>query len=168
MSLHLRPALIVVALVGTAAGAAFADTPTTAQIYLQRGADGRSVLTDRPSASAVTERTWQMDREDPVAARQRELEVRRQAEAVSVRVQRSIEAQERRASEDEFLRLRLRVAQLEHPNDGTDADGDSVVFAPLGFRPFGNRFDNHRPQHRPSHPRMRPTPFRRSALLESR
>jgi hypothetical protein len=163
MSLQLRPILIAAFLGGIAVTAA-AETPRTSQIYLQRGADGRSVLTDRPSASAVTERTWQMDREDPVAAQQRALEVQRQAEAVSIRVQRSIETQQRLASEENYARLRL--AQQSAPAGDFD-DDQAVVFAPLGFGPLGRRFDHRHPPHRP-HAQPRRGPFMRSALPGSR
>jgi hypothetical protein len=168
MSLHLRPSLIVLALaLGGAAGGAFADTAKTAQIYLQRDATGRSVLTDRPSASAVTERTWAMDREDPVAAQQRALDVRREAEAVSVRVQRSIEAQLARSSEEGLMRQRL--AMLERQNGATSMDGDddtTTVFAPIGFG--ANRFDHRRQHHRSGHSPSRPGPFRGSGSPGSR
>jgi hypothetical protein len=170
MQLHTRLIpIFVAALVGSACSAALADTSTTAQIYLQRGADGRVVLTDRPSPTAVTERTWQMDREDPVAARQRAAEVRREADAVSERIQRSIEAQERRASEADLLRLRL--AWLEQRNDVSSADdgGDAVAVVPVAFvhrRPTA--FDNRRPQRRPDHTQMRPATIRGSTWLESR
>src|ERR1700712_3044028 len=33
-------------------------SPQASQIYQQRTADGRVVLTDRPAAGAVTQRTW--------------------------------------------------------------------------------------------------------------
>jgi hypothetical protein len=154
MSPPLRPVLVVVlAVLGAASGAAFAATPTTAEVYLQRGSDGRSVLTDRPSADAVTERTWHVNREDPALAQQRALEVQRHADAVSERIQRTIEAQERRASEADLLRMRL--AQLERQYEGAASDGfgDGVVVAPIGFRGFGNRGDNRRPPHR-SHSMM--------------
>jgi hypothetical protein len=163
MSLQLRPILIA-AFICSVASTAWAETPKTTQIYLQRGADGRSVLTDRPSASAVTERTWQMDREDPVAAQQRAMEVQRQADAVTLRVQRAIEAQQRRASEETLMRLRLAQLERQYSDAAGDDDGDAVVFAPIGFRPYGN---NRRPPHRP-HPSMRPMALRGSASLGSR
>lgn len=80
----------------------------TGQIYQQRAADGRIVLTDRPSATAVTERTWQVEREDPSAAAQRASDVRREAEAVSERVQRRIDAQERMAAADQQRALQAQ------------------------------------------------------------
>jgi hypothetical protein len=168
MQLHFRPTPILVALViGAAYGAAVADTSTTAQIYQQREADGRLVLTDRPSATAVTERTWKVDREDPVAARQRALDVRREADAVSERIQRSIESQQRRASEEDLLRLRL--ALLERQSDASDGDGDAVAVVPVAFVHRRSRaFDNHRPQRRPRHTPMRPATISGSTWLESR
>jgi hypothetical protein len=86
-------ALLAGLIVASALPAAAAEPK--GQIYQQRAADGRIVLTDRPSATAVTERTWEVEREDKVAAQQRAQEVRREADAVSERVQRRIEAQER-------------------------------------------------------------------------
>ncbi len=167
MSLHLRPCLIVVALaLGSAAGAAFADTSRTAQIYLQRDATGRSVLTDRPSATAVTERTWEMEREDPVAAQQRALDVRRQADAVSARVQRSIEAQLLRSSEEDLMRQHLALLDRRNEAASMDDDGDTTVFAPFGFQP--NRFHHRRPHRHPGHSSSRPMSLRGSAWLGSR
>lgn len=88
------------------------------QIYQQRAADGRIVLTDRPSATAVTERTWIIDREDKEAAQQRAFDVRREAEAVSERIQRRMEAQERSlAAEQERLAQRQRDQQVARYDD---------------------------------------------------
>jgi hypothetical protein len=90
------------------------------QIYQQRAADGRIVLTDRPSATAVTERTWQVDREDREAAQQRAFDVRREAEAVSERIQRRIEAQERAlaADQDRAAQQAHRDQQMARADDG--------------------------------------------------
>ena len=155
--------MFVAVLAGAAAVPAFADS-TTAQIYQQRDADGHIVLTDRPVAKSVTERTWQMSREDPAAAQQRALEVKREADAVSERVQRSIEAQLRRSAEEDLMRMRL--AMLERQNEASYDDSDGVAYG-YGL-PLANRrgaFDNRRPQHRPrqspNRPPMRggPQPF---------
>ena len=154
--------MFVVVLAGAAALPAFADSTSTAQIYQQRDADGHIVLTDRPVAKSVTERTWQMSREDPAAAQQRALEVKREADAVSERVQRSIEAQLRRSAEEDLMRMRL--AMLERQNEASYDDNDGIAY---GY-PLVNRrgaFDNRRPQHRPrqspNRPPMRggPQPF---------
>ncbi len=142
-----------------------AEAPAGAQIYQQRAADGRIVLTDRPSPTAVTERTWQMDREDPAAARQRTLEVRREADAVSERVQRRIEAQERALDKDlERMRMAQRERELQLQYAGADSNYDSVpvMLAPLGNRHFTSRRmvnGEHRPPpRRPGHAPMRMLP----------
>src|SRR6187455_1006946 len=85
------------------------------QIYQQRAADGRIVLTDRPSSNAVTERTWQVDREDPEAAQKRAQEVRREADAVSERVQRRIDAQERMAAAEQERAWQARQRDQQMP-----------------------------------------------------
>ena len=163
MSLHLRLTPILFALLVGSAGGAAAETPATAQIYQQRGADGSIVLTDRPSPKAVTERTWQMDREDPVAARQRALEVKREAEAVSERVQRSIESQQRLASEADLMRLRLALLERQSEAAASDSDSNAVAILGVGFRPF---FASRRPpSHRPVHMPMRRGPINGSTRL---
>lgn len=163
MKSNVRPSLPLVFMFGAllcgAAGAApVADPPASAQIYQQRGADGRIVLTDRPSPSAVTERSWQMEREDPQAAQRRALEMRREANAVSERVQRRIEAQERSAAESDLERMRLaqrdREFQLLLARSDSDYDRVPVVFVPLAKRPFSSRtapsFEHRPPPRRPA------------------
>ncbi|HZV93636.1 MAG TPA: hypothetical protein VFF72_10500 [Caldimonas sp.] len=118
-----------------AAGSVAAETSKTSQIYLQRQADGSAVLTDHPSANALTERVWKMDREDPIAARERAAEVRREADAVSLRVQRSIESQQRLASEVDALRLAAQ--QRQDVADDDSAVGGVIV--PLGDGGFMHR-----------------------------
>ena len=165
MPSHLRlTPILVAALVGSAGGAA-AETPAIAQIYQQRGADGSIVLTDRPSPKAVTERTWQIDREDPVAARQRALEVKREADAVSERVQRSIESQQRLALETDLLRLRLALLERQSEAAASDADNNAVAIVGVGFRPFANRRP---PPHRPMRMPMRRGPINGPTGLGSR
>src|SRR5664279_754860 len=63
-SLVLPALLLAASLAGPAAAESSSDSPGQYRIYLQRGADGRAMLTDRPSAGAVTERSWQLERED--------------------------------------------------------------------------------------------------------
>ena len=70
-------ALLAGLIVASALPAAAAEPKGQGQIYQQRAADGRIVLTDRPSSTAVTERTWQVDREDTAAAQQRAQDVRK-------------------------------------------------------------------------------------------
>jgi hypothetical protein len=170
-SLVLPALLLAASLVAPAAAESPSDSPGQYRVYLQRGADGRAMLTDRPSAGAVTERSWQLEREDRAAAQQRALEVRRESEAVSERIQRGIDAQERRASEADLLRLQM--ARLDHSAEAASSAGDDAVaiVAPGVFGRFANRrpaaFDMHHPR-RPSHPVMHPMPFRGPIGLDGR
>ena len=119
-SFRIEPlAALLAGLVMVSAPAAAAETK--GQIYQQRAADGRIVLTDRPSATAVTERTWQVDREDKEAAQQRAFDVRREAEAVSERIQRRIEAQERQvaAEQERAWQAQQRDQQMARYDDGS-------------------------------------------------
>jgi hypothetical protein len=160
MQAHFRPALILAAvLLGATTIAQAADNSATTQIYQQRDADGHAVFTDKPSPKSVTERTWQMNREDPVAAQQRAMEVKREAAAVSERVQRVIEAQLQRASAEDMMRMQLAMA---YPQNGSSSSFDGSDYPlgyfpgiPLGFRgPFNRRPF---PAAKPSHPpRMAP------------
>ncbi|MEO8523330.1 MAG: hypothetical protein ABI460_01295 [Caldimonas sp.] len=150
-----------------AAGASAPSGPM--QVYQQRGADGRIVLTDRPSPTAVTERSWQLEREDPQDAQRRALEVRREADAVSERVQRRIDAQQRSVENDlERMRLAQRDREFLLARADSDDDGGSVIVVPAPNRRFaGHRFP---PGHRPPmrKPPARSSQFSRSTLLESR
>ena len=114
------------------------------QIYQQRAADGRIVLTDRPSATAVTERTWQVEREDPAAAQQRASEVRREADAVSERIQLRMEAQDRllAAEQERAYQARQRDQQTARFDDGSYYPYYAAV-GPYPNRPF--RFKNTEP-----------------------
>jgi hypothetical protein len=132
-------AAFLTALTGTMTWPAVA---ADAQIYQQRAADGRIVLTDRPSATAVTERTWQVEREDPAAAQQRAHEVRREAEAVSERVQRRIDAQERLAYADqERARQALRDREMQLALARADDDRYSAggIVVPYPYRSLAHR-----------------------------
>ncbi|MCE9658067.1 MAG: hypothetical protein K8R60_05865 [Burkholderiales bacterium] len=115
--------------------AAAAAEARTGQIYQQRAADGRIVLTDRPSATAVTERTWLVEREDPATAAQRAMDVRREAEAVSERVQRRIEAQERLAAADQERAWQMqREQQTARYEDYYPAYGYAGTYPNRPFR----------------------------------
>jgi len=118
-----RTELLAALLAGIALAASLpaAAAEAKGQIYQQRAADGRIVLTDRPSATAVTERTWQVDREDREAAQQRAYDVRKEAEAVSERIQRRMEAQERllAAEQDRLAQQRMRDQQMARYDDGS-------------------------------------------------
>lgn len=86
-----------------------AEGPT--QVYQQRTADGRIVFSDRPDASAKTQRTWQFTPEDPQTAQQRRDDARREAQAVTERIQRRLDEQQQRDERLEHERLRLAEAQ---------------------------------------------------------
>ena len=129
-----RFAVCGVALIG--AGAAIAqETPgAAAQIYQQRTSDGRIVLSDRPLAGARTQRTWQFAREDAAAAQQRRDVARREAEAVSERIQRQLDREQQRAEELALERLRLAQAQAQRDAERVRYDAQReptvVVFVP--------------------------------------
>ena len=161
MRTTLRPtpapaALLVGLLLVVACGARAADPPAPGQIYQQRAADGRIVLTDRPSPTAVTERTWQVERDDPAAAQRRASDVRREADAVSERVQRRIDAQERYAAENDLERMRLaqreREFQLQLARAESDNNNVVVLMAPAGRRmPMRHRSPGFEPPRRTPH-----------------
>lgn len=142
----LRTEPIAVLLAGLIAAAALpASAAEQKQIYQQRAADGRIVLTDRPSATAVTERTWAVDREDKEAAQQRAVDVRREAEAVSERIQRRMEAQERLLADEQDRLARqyaLRDQQLARYDEGASY-GYCCAGGAVSNRPF--RYRNTKP-----------------------
>ena len=145
-SLRIEPlaALLAGLVVAAALPAAAAEPKGQGQIYQQRAADGRIVLTDRPSSTAVTERTWQVDREDREAAQQRAADVRKEADAVSERVQRRIDAQERMAAaeQERAWQARQRDQQTAHYEDGMYYPYYAAT-GPYPNRPF--RFKNTEP-----------------------
>jgi len=125
--------------------------PADARIYQQRTADGRTVLTDRPVAGAVTQRTWQTAPEDADAARQRREEARLEALAVNERIQRQLEAEREHGLALAQLRTEAEtrlVAEQAH----ADA-APTVIYVPtFARRPFPRR--PHIPLPRPPRPRM--------------
>jgi hypothetical protein len=130
-------ALALIALAGSLPTLASAEATT--QILQQRTPDGSILLTDRPSAGAKTERSWQVRVEDPAAARQRAIDVKAEANLISERIQRSIDQQRRADLEAE--RLRLARYDIERAADRGDGSyGDSVVlFAPNRVRGLHDR-----------------------------
>jgi hypothetical protein len=118
--------LAVAFLAASCAGAACAAATEATQVLQQRTADGRLLLTDRPAPGARTERSWQIEREDPAAARQRALDIKTEANLVAERVQRMLDQQQQRA-DDEAQRMRLAGIQFERDRlAGLDAqDGIS-------------------------------------------
>ena len=140
---------------GGAIAAAGPDTAATAapasRIYQQRTADGRIVLTDRPSPAETIERAWQIETDDPALARRRAEDMQARARAVSERVQRLIDRQ-RRAALDDSLQARLARAELERP-PAVDLPADptridtGVLWTPYGPG-FGYRGRADRPRDR--------------------
>jgi hypothetical protein len=105
-----------------------ASAEATTKILQQRTPDGSILLTDRPSAGARTERSWQVTTPDRVAERQRAIDVKAEANLVSERIQRSIDSQRR--AEDEAQRLRLAYLQLERDRSASDPqEGVSYGYA---------------------------------------
>jgi hypothetical protein len=160
-------AVLAAAVVGS--GAAFAQEATTSatqQIYQQRTADGRIVLSDRPLSGARTQRTWQYTPEDAAAAQQRREVARREAEAVSERIQRQLERERQRA--EEFALERMRLAQAQAQRDAERARYEAqrepavVVFvprrAPHVVPPFPPPRLPRFPRPGPPEPRMKDTP----------
>ncbi len=92
---------------------------STSQVYQQRTADGRIVLSDRPQPGAQTQRTWQFAAEDAAAAQQRRELARREAEAISERIQRQLDREQQRA--EELALERLRLAQVQAQRDAERA-----------------------------------------------
>lgn len=121
------------AALAAAGSSSFAAAEATTQIYQQRTADGRILLTDRPSAVATTERSWQLKAEDPAASRQRALDVKAEAQAVTERVQRSID-QQRYAMVEEMRLSNERAAMQRAPSldDGPVYGGGGVLGSPYG------------------------------------
>jgi hypothetical protein len=105
--------LAVAFLAASCAGPACAAATEATQVLQQRTADGRLLLTDRPAPGAKTERSWQIEREDPAAARQRALDVKAEATLVAERVQRMLEQQQQQRADDDAQRMRMAGLQLE-------------------------------------------------------
>jgi hypothetical protein len=139
------------------AGAQASGTaPERAPIVQQRTSDGRIVITDRPVAGAITERTWQHVPEDSAAASQRREQARLDALAVSDRVQRYLDAQLQREQELNLARMQLAAAQAARDAElarAAEVAEPAVVFFPARqWRP-----PPHRPPGKPGpHPRPRP------------
>ena len=109
---------------------ALAEVSASTQILMQRTSDGRVLFTDRATPGAKTERSWQIEREDPVAARRRALDVQAEAQLVSERVERRI-AMQQRVLDDEMQRRSMALERDRVVALGDDPYGDGlVVFAP--------------------------------------
>ena len=150
---------IAIALAAAAAmGAAGAEEAPAraAQIYQQRTADGRTVLSDRPVAGAQLQRTWSITAEDPVAAQARSDKVRQEAQAVSERIQRQLDSDRQRADTLEAARLRVALAEAQREAErARQAARETPVYLAPGWGWRG-------PQVRPVRPWPRPAPVRPS------
>ena len=112
---------VVAAPAGAAAG--------TTQVVQQRLSDGRILLTDRPVRGATTERSWDVQADDPAAARQRAAAVSAEAAQVSERIQRMIEQDRRADIERERTRLAaLAMAQQQQRDDEPGYYGGVVPY----------------------------------------
>ncbi|MEO7058026.1 MAG: hypothetical protein ABI281_12490 [Caldimonas sp.] len=181
------PTVVLASLALVGADAFAASTPAPTQVYQQRSADGRTVLTDHPSAIDVTERAWRIEPEDADAARQRGLDLKAEAQAVSERIQRGIDG--RRLAEDDARRDRVarsereahderdRHDELQRPRaidlspDDTALDGGSY-FTPYLLQP-APRLHRQRMERRDDRAHRRPRPsappgLRGSAAPENR
>ena len=117
----LNRALAAVCIAAASGAAAQERANSGSQIFQQRTPDGRTVLTDRPVAGAVTQRTWQTQAEDAVAARERREQARLEALAVSERLQRQIEIELQRDHEFALARLQLAKAEANLETERTRA-----------------------------------------------
>jgi hypothetical protein len=165
--------LVAGAVCGGATGSVRAATgPAPVEIYLQRASDGRVVLTDRPSPTAVTERSWQVEREDPEAARRRALEMQREAAAVSDRIQRRIDDRKRLEAELDESRLARRDRDLATQiARARSDDAGPVIVAPFGWQPGLHRsplWIGSPPPRRPPHAPWRAPRVKAPASPESR
>ena len=121
------PALFAVssllALAGAAAPGFASALPAPAQVYQQRTPDGGVLLTDHPAPGARTERSWQVEREDPVAARQRARDVETEARLVSERIQHRLDEQRRAAQAD----AQLQLARIDAERAGPEVADEGLV-----------------------------------------
>ncbi len=137
--------IILLAFAALAGAPLLAQAAATTEIIQQRTADGRILLTDRPSAGAKTERSWRMAAEDPAAARRRALDVQIESQLVSERIDRRIAMQQRLLDQDMERRSLALERERRVAYDDDDYADSLVVFAP-GYlrglhRHHGSRFD---------------------------
>ncbi len=152
-------ALALAAMAGTTAVVAQEAPARTSQIYQHRTADGRIVLSDRPVAGAQLQRTWNIANEDTVAARERSEKGRLEAQAVSERIQRQLDADRQRADAQEAERLRVALAEARRDAEvARQAARETAVYVPPGW---GWGWGPRPPQVRPLPP-SRPGPVRPS------
>ena len=100
------------------------------EVVQQRLSDGRILLTDHPVRGATTERSWNVQVDDPAAARQRAAAVSAEANQVSERIQRMLD-QDRRA---DMERERNRLAALAMAQQQEQRDDEPLYY---GGVPYG-------------------------------
>ena len=169
----MRPfaALALLAVAGAAPFAASA-VPSQTAVYQQRTADGGVLLTDHPAPGTTIERSWQVEREDPVAARQRARDVEAESRLVSERIQRRLDQQRRAEQAEAQLQLARADAARERTDDADEelvADG-IVLWAPRHLRAHRGFDDrrHHRGGARPPRTGPHAMRFTGPAGLESR
>lgn len=166
---RLRGALLLALAAVAGAGAVRAESAGTAEIHLQRGPDGRAVLTDRPRTGVVVEKTWRVDREDPVAARERAERVASDARATSERVQRTIDAQQDRLALAERQRARAAADEAERQRlEALRAEAERPVVVAPWLHPHGPGWRPRPPPRAEPGPRPRPRPHEASRRVEDR
>ena len=157
-----RPLAIALAAAVLTGTAGAEEAPArTAQIYQQRTADGRTVLSDRPVAGAQLQRTWSIEADDPVAARARSEKMRLEAQAVSERIQRQLDSDRQRADTLEAARLRVALAEAQREAErARQAARETPVYLPPGWGWRGTQVRPVRPWPRPAPVRPAPGPRR--------
>lgn len=172
--LRIARTLAAVLTFGSAAASALAQGAAGGtQIYQQRLPDGRIVISDRPEAGATTQRSWQFAPEDAQAAALRRDAARREAQAVTERIQRQLDDQQERDERRELERLRLAEAQARLEAERARAESSrqpTVVHVPVVAHhprpPHAVRVPPPRPPKPPRPPR--PGPPKPSALPDER
>lgn len=111
---HGRPAKLLslgAMLLGNAVSPGYAQP--SQEILRQRLPDGSIVFTDRPQSGGKTEKRWNFEAEDPVAAAARRAELRSESEAVSERIARQQADERERELQAELARSRAAQAAAE-------------------------------------------------------
>ena len=91
------------------ASAASAEEASRSTVHQYRTVDGQVIFSDHPIPGAVLQRSWRAVSDDPDAIRRRD-EARREAAAVTERIQRSIEADRQREHELALARMQVAAA----------------------------------------------------------
>lgn len=141
------------------ASANSAATEPARAIYQQRTPDGRVVFTDRPAASAATERRWLIDAEDPSAAAARREASKAESDKVTERIQRSIDQQRQLDNALQIQQSRAQQAADEQRarDRQRDADLDSRPIVVMPQRPWNHPPGTRHPPKLPVNPKPAPS-----------